>query len=135
MSKLLKADDPRLNGVINWRIHSIQKTQKNGKTPDSYESQRSKIFNIVDCNGKINSHLIQFTEILWSSLVEKVLYLDKIYSYTISAIQAKSLSLRCRGKSCTSSLSVVFDTKVIKIENNRFEVGDPSILEDTRNFK
>ena len=73
MSKLLKADDPRLNGVINWRIHSIQKTQKNGKTPDSYESQRSKIFNIVDCNGKINSHLIQFTEILWSSLVEKVL--------------------------------------------------------------
>ena len=55
---------------------------------------------------------------------------------------------------CISSLSVVFDTKIIKIQNtlvclnsvmasvmeflkfpifcNRFEVGDPSILEDPR---
>ena len=52
MSKLLKADNSRFNGVIEWRIHSIQKSQKNGKKADSYESLRSKIFNIIDFNGK-----------------------------------------------------------------------------------
>ena len=41
MSKLLKASDPLLNGLFSWRIHSIQKTQKNGK-----------LFNVVDGNGK-----------------------------------------------------------------------------------
>ena len=53
MSKWPKAQDASKNDLIRWKIKSIQNSNKAKAKSDDPNSERSKIFNVEDQNGKI----------------------------------------------------------------------------------
>ena len=53
MSKWPKAHDAAKNDLIRWKILSIQNSNKAKAKNDDADSERCKIFNIEDQNGKI----------------------------------------------------------------------------------
>ena len=111
MSKFLKSQSEDNNALFNWKIHTITKSDRCGRLDNGPESQRSKIFWIRMVSGKIIN--LNHEKVLKSS------FLGGLKSYRISKILDNSWSMLCRGKKCSSRISIAFDTEKIKCKSGK----------------